>query len=162
MVYWKRQPRKKHPAVQSMNSRQRFRRLSPAERRVAIEAAFLLIRVPITLRLRGYAALRDRIERAAGTRPAGAGAARIAQLLQGVARRLPYQTTCLEQSVALHWMLRRRGIAAELCIGARKQEDAFEAHAWVECAGDVLNDDPGVRQRYAVFDGPLPARVRFS
>lgn len=122
----------------------------------------MLVRVSAVLRLRGYAALCAQMERAAVTRPAEPGAGRIAQLLAGVARRVPFRTTCLERSAALLWMLRRRGIGAELCIGARKQERALEAHAWVECAGEVLNDEPGVRQRYAIFEGPLPARVRFS
>ena len=40
----------------------------------------------------------------------------------------------------LWWLLRRRGIAAELRIGARKEFERFEAHAWVEVDSAVLND----------------------
>ena len=48
------------------------------------------------------------------------------------ARNLFFHTNCLEQSLVLWWLLRRRGIAADLRIGARKDSDRFEAHAWVE------------------------------
>ena len=36
-------------------------------------------------------------------------------------------------------MLRRRGMNPELRIGARKEAERFEAHAWVELDGAVLD-----------------------
>jgi hypothetical protein len=56
-------------------------------------------------------------------------------------------------------MLRRRGIDAELCLGARLDEGTLAAHAWVTSGGRVLNDTPDVHQRFAPFDttGARPA-----
>lgn len=52
----------------------------------------------------------------------------------------PRRALCLEQSLALTWLLRRRGVPAELRIGV--QPRPFYAHAWVEMDGRPLNE-PG-------------------
>jgi hypothetical protein len=62
-----------------------------------------------------------------------------------------YRATCLPRSLALWWLLRRRGIAADLRIGVRKEGGRFEAHAWTEWRGTVLNDGDDVGERFAVF-----------
>lgn len=59
--------------------------------------------------------------------------------VSAAARHLPLGTSCLDRSIALWWMLRRRGLAGELRIGARKREARFEAHAWVELGDAVLD-----------------------
>jgi hypothetical protein len=59
--------------------------------------------------------------------------------------------------MTLWWMLRREGVEGELHIGARKQGTRFEAHAWVELDGQVLNDGEEVHQHYARFDSPIAA-----
>ena len=69
---------------------------------------------------------------------------------------------CLERSVTLWWMLRREGIEGELHIGARHQAGKFEAHAWVELDGRVLNDAADVHQHYARFDAPIAAELAAS
>jgi hypothetical protein len=69
----------------------------------------------------------------------------------------PTKPNCLERSMTLWWLLRRDGIEGELHIGARKQDGRFEAHAWVELGGKVLNDDVEVHQHYARFDAPIAA-----
>jgi hypothetical protein len=38
---------------------------------------------------------------------------------------------CLNRSLALLWMLRRRGIATALRLGCRRQGEAHDFHAWV-------------------------------
>lgn len=48
---------------------------------------------------------------------------------------LSFQTmpaTCLERALVLQRLLRRRGVAAALQIGVRKQDGVLEAHAWLE------------------------------
>jgi hypothetical protein len=42
-----------------------------------------------------------------------------------------------------------------LHIGARKSQGRFEAHAWVEWDGHVLNDSSDVHKHYARFDAPI-------
>jgi len=69
----------------------------------------------------------------------------------------PFQANCLERSLALWWTLRLGGIQADLHIGGRKSGESFEAHAWVECSGQVLNDDADVHKHYARFDAPVVA-----
>jgi hypothetical protein len=58
--------------------------------------------------------------------------------------------TCLARSLALVWLLRRRGIAAELRIGVNT-DDGFLAHAWVERDGAALSDPQRIAERYAAF-----------
>lgn len=50
----------------------------------------------------------------------------------------PRRALCLEQSLALTWLLRRRGVRAELRVGV--QPRPFYAHAWVEVDGRALNE----------------------
>jgi hypothetical protein len=41
---------------------------------------------------------------------------------------------------------------AEVRFGVRRMTDPFQAHAWVEHRGTVLNDTLDVRERFAVFE----------
>jgi hypothetical protein len=63
--------------------------------------------------------------------------------------------TCLEESLALWWLLGRRRLATELRIGVRKQNDTFQAHAWVERDGIALNEPQALHEHYAAFDAAL-------
>jgi hypothetical protein len=142
----------------------RFRNLNRFERGVAIQAAIGLVATRIGLRLigfRGWQAAIVRLTRAGTHRtdPADSvivdSARAIARMALSAARHLPFRPNCLEQSLTLWWMLRKRGIAAELLAGARKEAGSFEAHAWVECGAAVLNDASGEHLHFTPFDGPL-------
>lgn len=67
----------------------------------------------------------------------------------------PWRPRCLLRSLTLGWFLGRRGIPFEIRIGlpegARPASLDFDAHAWVEHAGEVLNDREDVAQQYRVF-----------
>ena len=63
--------------------------------------------------------------------------------------------TCLDESLALWWLLGRQGIRSELKVGVRKEGEKFEAHAWVECDGMALNEPEARHQHYAAFDAAL-------
>lgn len=63
--------------------------------------------------------------------------------------------TCLEESLALWWLLGRQGIASELRIGVRKHNEKFEAHAWVERDGAALNEPEALHEHYSAFDAAL-------
>ena len=80
---------------------------------------------------------------------------RIARIQRSVAGRLPFQTNCLEQASVLWWLLRRRGIAAEMRIGARKEAARFEAHAWVEVGGVRFSEAGEGHPRFIPFDRPI-------
>jgi hypothetical protein len=67
----------------------------------------------------------------------------------------PIYSTCLRKSLVLWWLLGQAGFDADLRLGAQKEEGKFEAHAWVEYRGTVLNDTQDVKQRFATFDAPV-------
>jgi hypothetical protein len=69
----------------------------------------------------------------------------------------PGKPNCLVRSLVLWWLLRRQGIDGELHVGARKNESRFEAHAWVELRGIILNDSADVHEHYSRFDAPIAA-----
>lgn len=50
----------------------------------------------------------------------------------------PGRALCLEQSLALYYLLRRQGVPVKYCSGARPYP--FGAHAWVEYCGEPVND----------------------
>lgn len=57
---------------------------------------------------------------------------------------------CLQHSAATACLLKQHGIAAQMVLGA--QQMPFKAHAWVEVAGQVVNDKPYVSEIYAILD----------
>ncbi|WP_198032901.1 lasso peptide biosynthesis B2 protein [Mesorhizobium sp. L48C026A00] len=75
-----------------------------------------------------------------------------ARLVSIAAYRGSYSGNCLKRSMTLWFLLRRQGIEAELRIGTRKADGKFEAHAWVEYRGKVLNDTVDVGERFAAFE----------
>lgn len=62
---------------------------------------------------------------------------------------LPGRHECLEQSLALWYLLRRRGVAADLTFGMRQYP--FGAHAWVAYRGEPLNEDREALRHYVAF-----------
>jgi hypothetical protein len=66
----------------------------------------------------------------------------------------PGRARCLEQSLALYYLVRRQGIATRYCQGV--QPYPFEAHAWVEYRGQVINDVPEHVKHFARFPDQLP------
>ncbi len=57
---------------------------------------------------------------------------------------------CLQRSAVTTWLLRAYGVDAEMVIGIRPLP--FESHAWVEVAGQVVNDRPQYQRVFKVID----------
>jgi hypothetical protein len=147
-----------------------LRRLTRSERRLFAKALLLLPLIDLGLRLGGFrrcqlalarfspvngADLPDRAEAMMLQARAAARMVRVA------ARYGPYRATCLQQALTLWWLLRRQGIASDLCFGARKEADQVEAHAWVELQGVALGEAEDIHQRFAPFDRAIvPMEVR--
>lgn len=56
---------------------------------------------------------------------------------------MPFRSVCLQQAMAAHAMLRRRGIASVMHFGAGKgEEKPIEAHAWLDAAGVKVTGYP--------------------
>ena len=81
------------------------------------------------------------------------------RMLDAASRRGVVRGNCLSRSIALCWLLRRRGIPAQLRIGARKIGNQLEAHAWIEVAGRAINDSDDVQTRYTPFAGPVTGKM---
>jgi hypothetical protein len=92
----------------------------------------------------------DRARDAGESGEATAAAARkVGWAVRAVAPSMPFKALCLQQALAAHAMLRRRGIEAPIHFGAgRDESDRFEAHAWLKVAG------------VEVTGYPIPARMR--
>jgi len=123
----------------------RFRRLGGKERGIVCEAAVGALAAWLGVRLLGLRICRAAVEPKATKNPRTSIAetlplaGRIARLEAATVARLPVHTSCLEQSLVLCWMLKRRGMKPHLRVGGRKQEGRFEAHAWVELDGAALD-----------------------
>ena len=57
---------------------------------------------------------------------------------------------CLQRSAVATWLLRRRGVRAELVIGFRPVP--VDSHAWVEVDGKVVNDRPQYQKHFRVLE----------
>jgi Transglutaminase-like superfamily len=144
----------------------RFKALEPRARGLFLRAAVLLPFISLSLRLRGFRAtqssLQNRLPKAVSRhsdQSDGAPAESIiltARMVRSAAHRTWGRPACLEQSLALWWLLGRQGIASSVRIGTRKTEERFEAHAWVECDGAALNEAEEPHQHYAAFDEAFP------
>jgi hypothetical protein len=74
-----------------------------------------------------------------------------------VARRRLIGARCLPRSLTLWFLLRRRGVDAQLVVGAAPELDRrAPGHAWVEVDGVALSEAPDVRERYGSFGLTLP------
>lgn len=62
----------------------------------------------------------------------------------------PKTVLCLQRSAAAVFLLRRYGWPAEFVAGCAI--GTFENHAWVELAGQVINDKPYMHEMYQVLD----------
>ena len=78
------------------------------------------------------------------------------RIVDAAARNSLAGKNCLRESLMLWLVLKKRGIEAELHIGAPsnpQSQPKWEAHAWIELDGQVLNDKPNVAKRYSRFCG---------
>jgi hypothetical protein len=72
-------------------------------------------------------------------------------MILAACRYSPIPSTCLERSLALWWLLGRKGIATQLRIGVRKDAGKFAAHAWVERLGTAIGEPDATHLHYSAF-----------
>ncbi len=137
----------------------RYNALDGEARRIFWRAAALLPMVRISLRSRGYKKTQERLESwLAGSdlrRGAGDRAASIEKTCRMVRAAAHYgigNSSCLDESLVLWYLLRRQGAAASLRIGVRKEKGEFAAHAWVEHESVALNQKEEMHRHYAAFE----------
>ena len=62
---------------------------------------------------------------------------RVRGAIRGWSSRVPWKTVCFQRGLAMHWMLRRRGIRSVLLYGVRHEKDGLGAHVWVDVDGET-------------------------
>ena len=116
----------------------------------------------LLLRAFGYRQLLAWIERAtpqAGSNPNARDGSKAGELLAQQAAiaggRIPFfNTSCLRQSLAVYWQLRRIGFSPDLRIGIRPLRGQLDAHAWVELEGVALGQSRLAHQAFVADDDP--------
>ena len=58
--------------------------------------------------------------------------------VETMARKSRMEALYLPRALAVHAMLRRRGIASRLCLGVADNQGALLTHAWIEVGQDVI------------------------
>ena len=140
---------------------QRFSALERTARGMFLRAAALLPLLAVSLRFGGFRKTQAFLQKflPLSNGPANSAASGCSELtarmVRAAARRTVRRATCLEESLALWWLLGRQGIASELRVGVRKNGEEFQAHAWVERDGAALNEPEAAHQHYAAFDVAL-------
>jgi hypothetical protein len=131
----------------------RYLRLFPAERALLRRVLLLVVVVRVSLWLIPFSVLRRFLQQptlglAFPSRLVDLPPERLAWAVEAASRRVP-AATCLTQSLALQFLLSRSGRRSLLRIGVAKDHGCdFKAHAWVDCAGQVLLDRPEEVARY--------------
>jgi hypothetical protein len=137
-----------------------LRSLDAAQWRVLLASVVLVPAVQLALRVRGFGWTARQLATwsdAPARPPDLSEAAAAVEAVATVAGRPVVGARCLGRSLLLWFLLRCRGIDAELVIGAEPaRERTLPAHAWVEVNGQPVNDAPDVRERFGSFGVPLP------
>ena len=121
-----------------------FLKLGPHRRGLALECWIRLLRMRMRVRAGRIDRLTSEIDARAGrgARCTTLAPADVLQLLTAAARRTWPAPTCLTTAVTGYALLRERGVPAVLVIGGRTSAGRFEAHAWLELAGEVVIGAP--------------------
>ena len=135
---------------------QKWRHLRWDERVSLVQAALAVPAMALSLRVFGFNRVRQWVDRTAATRRVrqwmSADAVRVSVVsVNRVKRHSLFGGNCLSQSLALAWMMRRRGVTPTLRLGVSLTESRLDAHAWIEFEGRVLNDTQDVHTRFTPF-----------
>lgn len=141
------------------NKWRKFCRLTLAERRLMALNLLMLPVIALLLKAVGFRRLQRVLVWLSPAKSASVESIneprRVAEIVDSAARNGLFGANCLTRSLTLWWLLRRQGIASELRFGVRKVDGEFQAHAWLEHCGQVLNDAEDVAVSYSPFEDPL-------
>lgn len=72
------------------------------------------------------------------TRPQQALVERVAYIIPIMGLRVPWRSDCLVQALAARRWLARGRVKSDLCIGVRKGDEGFGAHAWLKVGERIV------------------------
>ena len=93
---------------------------------------------------------------------ADTGAARRWSRMVGIAgSRGVYRPNCLQRSLPLWMILRRRGFDPALRIGVAppSPQEGLRFHAWIEVEGEVVNDRRDIASEFHPFSAPVDSSL---
>jgi hypothetical protein len=144
----------------------RFRALERPAQSLLLQAICLLPIVALSLRWRGFLKTQAMLERFLSIGTALNDSAEVdsrvamtAHLVSVAGWSGPLHPSCLAKSLTLRWLLMRQGIAADLRIGIRKENEKMAAHAWVERNGTALNEPEEHHRHYAAFEAEFSSML---
>lgn len=127
-----------------------FRHLSargwPANLLLA-EAFLTLGLASLAIRILPFRTVVEAVASSPLSRRGGAGADNLLDLrraLDACVRRVPWRAVCFQQGLALHLMLRRRGVDSLLHYGVAKTGEGVSAHVWISHDGEILLGGEGI------------------
>ena len=120
-------------------------------KRMVIKAWLLLLYLDVLAKIRGFSALQAKVQQEPHVSGSlhGLSVAEVSSAVDVASVFYFKRVLCLQRSAATAILLRRHGWPADMVIGARMIP--FASHAWVELAGNVVNDKPYVREMYQVL-----------
>lgn len=132
-------------------------RPSVSELRHFAEAAAALTLASLAVRLLPFRWLVRTLGRRQGSEGKDEGDYRPVRLaVERASRRLPWKTVCLQQGLASHWLLRRRGLASRFHYGIWKDPSIMKAHVWVTLGDEVVIGERHIDPHVPVASFPAP------
>ncbi len=124
-----------------------------------LQCGFMILAIKAMLKIRGFAWtvdwIRVRVEKIPASTLTTVDTVRAIQWPVAMAAALyPGRARCLEQSLVLYYLLRRRGTSVRYCQGVKPFP--FQAHAWIEYRGEPINDVSEHAQQFGRLPDQLP------
>jgi hypothetical protein len=145
--------------VKVLSAPRRFVALSPPERRLALRALGIVVRVRVRLTVSSFPTV-DRLtkERPIRETVGPHSAARIGSTVAAVSGYVP-GASCLTQALATRALLAEEGHASTLRLGMARIDGRLQAHAWLESDGTIVVGGTGHRQ-FVPFESAAPSPNR--
>lgn len=118
-------------------------------KRETLIAFISLLAFDLLLKFRGFNSLIKKVEHWPTAEPRTTdleACRRVRAMVDRAQMYYPKKAMCLQHSAVVTCLLRRHGVPAEMVLAA--QHFPAKAHAWVEVAGTVVNENQSVRTKY--------------
>ena len=130
-------------------AREEVDQITPVSKRETFTAFVGLFAFDLLVQFAGFEALIEKVERWPTAEPRKTDreiSRRVRATVDRAQMYYPKKAMCLQHASVVTCLLRRRGVPAQMVLGAR----AFppKAHAWAEVMNEVVSDSPGVKAKY--------------